>query len=680
MTHARINTRQLPAEPAPADPARLPHMPGLDGLRGLAVIGVLLFHSGFDWATGGFLGVSTFFVLSGFLITSLLVREWANRGSIRLGRFWARRFRRLLPAALVSLALVALIWWQLGTAEQLANLRWDLLAALAYVANWRFYFDGTSYGELFSAPSPVQHFWSLAIEEQYYLLFPPALIALMKAGGRRLLAAVLCAATALSVGLGLWLGSDIDRIYYGTDTRAAELLAGALLAMWWSQQQNRTTGGKTPGQPAQAGSLPSDIAGIAALAAMFWSWWAITNTSQALSIGGLPLYAFLTTIIIHAAVRPGLVTQLLSWPPLRGIGLISYGLYLYHWPVFLILDGKNPGWHPALLFALRMGITTALALASYHWLEMPIRRGQFLRSDRAAWGAALSAAVAVAACAILVTLNPPRSAIPYADVRLEDFSSVVTDSLDQESAVNADPAASGGPNAGVVLILGDSGMVDASPALRAVFEAAGASVVYERAYPGVGLSNPKLQWRASYEKLIRRYKPELVIMMLGGWDTPYLQKEGSAAYSRIVNQAARILTARGAKLLWLSMLPGGSTAGSPINQVYRRLADRFPGKVAYADIEASLRAPAGASSPETFEGAEAWPRAYVDSDGTPVILRKTDFWHLCPTGAERLARAINLAAVELGWAEEAAPGWEQGDWRLDSRYTGTGAEYGCTVN
>src|SRR4051794_29047202 len=151
----------------------MPHLPGLDGLRGLAVIGVLLFHGGFAWAEGGFLGVSTFFTLSGFLITNLLVREYDRSSAIALGQFWVRRFRRLLPAALIAIAMIGLLWWRLGSPEQLADLRGDMLAAIAYVANWRFYSAGTSYADLFSAPSPLQHFWSLAIEEQFYLFFPP---------------------------------------------------------------------------------------------------------------------------------------------------------------------------------------------------------------------------------------------------------------------------------------------------------------------------------------------------------------------------------------------------------------------------------------------------------------------------------------------------------------------------
>jgi hypothetical protein len=410
---------------------------------------------------------------------------------------------------------------------------------------------------------------------------------------------------------------------------------------------------------------------------MFGAWWGVTNTSRVLGLGGLPLYAILTTVIIHATTRAGLVTRLLSWPPLRWIGLISYGLYLYHWPVFLILDTERLGWPPVPLFALQMTVTTAIAVASYHWLEMPVRRMQVLQTDRAAFGAAFAGALVIAICAVVVTMNPPRSAVPYADVRLEDFSSTLSAGPDPLPAITG-PDTAVGPTPGTVLILGDSGMVDASPAVRAAFEAAGATSVLERAYPGTGLSNPKLKWRASYTKLIDRYQPELVIMMLGGWDLRYLEEQGTAAYAKFVNQAMKLLTARGAKLLWLSMLPGGRAAVHPVDRVYERLADRFPGKVAYANIEDSLRAPPGASSTVTFEGVEDWPRSYVDSDGTRVILRKFDFWHLCPTGAERLALAINRAAAELGWAAEAVPGWEQGEWRVDPRYTNPA--YGCVAD
>ena len=293
----------------PAPPTRtnaLPHLPALDGLRGLAVIGVLLFHGGFTWARGGFLGVSTFFTLSGFLITNLLVREFDRSGRIDLVRFWARRFRRLLPAALLAIALVGIVWWIIGSSAQVTALRGDMWSAIAYVANWRFLFSGTSYASLFSDPSPLQHFWSLAIEEQFYLVFPPVVLFVMAVGGRRLLAVLTTIATLGSVGLLIVARDDFDRIYYGTDTRAAELLLGVLLAIWWSGRQRAHD--MTTGRRGRA----ADIAGLIALAGVLVSWSRVPETWDWLGRGGLPIYAIATSLIIYIATRPGWTTAVLS--------------------------------------------------------------------------------------------------------------------------------------------------------------------------------------------------------------------------------------------------------------------------------------------------------------------------------------------------------------------------------
>ncbi|HEX7096949.1 MAG TPA: acyltransferase, partial [Acidimicrobiales bacterium] len=303
------------AAPAPDTPtglgAPMPRLPALDGLRGVAVIGVLFFHGGFSWATGGFLGVSTFFTLSGFLITNLLVREHDRTQTIRLRAFWSRRFRRLLPAALAALVLIALYGQVYASPEQLQDLRGDALAALAYVANWRLLFEGKSYGDLFSAPSPVQHFWSLSIEEQFYVLFPILVYVSLRVGGRRLLTGVLVAAAAASVATSFALSGSVDHVYYGTDTRAFELLAGALFAVWWS--------GRTVDSSARFGSWSRAAFGavaVAALAATVWSWTFAEETSERLGRGGLALHAVLVVAVIAAIVRRSLLATVLSFAPL----------------------------------------------------------------------------------------------------------------------------------------------------------------------------------------------------------------------------------------------------------------------------------------------------------------------------------------------------------------------------
>ena len=221
-----------PERASTAERRHLPHFPAIEGLRGLAVAAVVLFHAQFDWMKGGYLGVSTFFTLSGFLITSLLLAERSGTGQVDLRRFWTRRVRRLMPASFAALALIALFGIFAADAVQKRNLAGDVISALAYVANWRFLFSNQSYGELFAAPSPVQHFWSLAIEEQFYLVFPVlAWFALARLRVRQgVFAVVVAVLIAGSLALTLFGGLSHDAIYYNTFTRAAELLAGSLLA------------------------------------------------------------------------------------------------------------------------------------------------------------------------------------------------------------------------------------------------------------------------------------------------------------------------------------------------------------------------------------------------------------------------------------------------------------------
>ena len=221
---------------------RLVHLPGLDGLRGLAVAGVICFHGNWPWMQGGYLGVSLFFTLSGFLITSLLLVEQQRTGGISLRRFWGRRFRRVLPAAWLTLLAVVIAGWFLLDAEQVSAFRDDVRASFLQVSNWRFLFEGQSYGDLFRSPSPVLHFWSLSIEEQLYLLYPLLLVGLLAvARGRRHLAAlVLGIGALLSWGLPVLLGASLDRIYYGTDTRALAPLLGAFLAIAVKPWHHRT--------------------------------------------------------------------------------------------------------------------------------------------------------------------------------------------------------------------------------------------------------------------------------------------------------------------------------------------------------------------------------------------------------------------------------------------------------
>ncbi|HEY0485900.1 MAG TPA: acyltransferase, partial [Mycobacteriales bacterium] len=259
------------------DPRR--YVPALDGVRALAVVAVLLFHGGVAAARGGFLGVDAFFVLSGYLITSLLLAEHARTGTIALTAFWGRRARRLLPALLVLVAFTAVAGHATLAPDELARLRGDALAALLYVANWRMIAHGTGYFDTTAAPSLLQHTWSLAIEEQFYLLWP--LVLLLVLGGRRRPLPALClAGIGLSAVAAAVLGApghDVGRAYYGTDTRAASLLIGALLAAALARR------------PSHARPSRALVGGLAVLGAAYtaWAWTHLTGASPWLYRGGL---------------------------------------------------------------------------------------------------------------------------------------------------------------------------------------------------------------------------------------------------------------------------------------------------------------------------------------------------------------------------------------------------------
>ncbi len=391
-------------DPATARPGSLAYNPAFDGLRGVAVAAVLAFHGGFSWARGGYLGVSTFFTLSGFLITSLIVAEHRSTGRVDLRRFWSRRVRRLLPASALTLVAVS-VWALVADAGWERNLRGDALASLFQVANWHFLFGDRAYSELFAAPSPLLHFWSLAIEEQFYWLFPLLAAVVMRRASvpLRALGATLAVLLAGSAALTLALGPDqADAVYYATPTRMGEILAGALLAVVLAVR-----GPVLTGRPAARGVA---ALGIAALAMSAWAWWAVDQSERALYQGGLLAYAALSTAVVLACTVPGPVRAALSWAPLRFLGIVSYGVYLAHWPIFLWLDEARTGWSGVPLFALRVVVTLAVAVGSYVLVERPVRQGW--RPARPAVPMPALALGAVAAVALVAAVVPVVSSPP----------------------------------------------------------------------------------------------------------------------------------------------------------------------------------------------------------------------------------------------------------------------------
>ena len=334
---------------------------------------MLLYHTDLGVA-GGFLGVEAFFVHSGFLITALLLVEWRQHGRIDLAAFWLRRARRLLPALVFMLA-GTLAFASVLLRSETAALRGDLLAAIGYVMNWRLIASGQSYFDPLVRPALLQHLWSLAVEEQFYLLWPLLFsVGLRYARFFGLLIVTLSVAVASIVLAALLYepGADPSRIYYGTDTRAAGLLLGSALALVWTPAER-------PGATSCGAGWLLDLAGSIALGGLIASFLWLYEYHPLLYRGGFALVALSTAIVIAAATHPRarLVVGLLGRSPLRWIGQRSYAIYLWYWPIFMVtrpyLDVPLDGWP---LLTLRLASVFALAQLSYRFVELPVRQGR----------------------------------------------------------------------------------------------------------------------------------------------------------------------------------------------------------------------------------------------------------------------------------------------------------------
>jgi len=396
----------------PADEARLAF---LDGIRAFAVIAVLLFHAGVPGVQGGLLGVDVFFVLSGFLITSLLCGEFAGRGAIGLARFWGRRARRLLPGLVVLLLGVAAYARLFSGSLDLSTIRGDALSTLLYVANWHFLASSQGYFAQAMAPSPLLHTWSLAVEEQYYLIWPVTALIVLRAGGRRALAWVAglgALGSALLMAALYLAGASTDRLYYGTDTRAQALLVGSFLGAVASPTGLRVVRGTWA--VTRRGRLTGAVVGTAGAAVLVVAWTTLDGQDPVLYLGGFLVVALATGAVITAVTSwPGsALARLLSVRPLTFVGRISYGLYLYHWPLFLAVDHAHTGLSGAALLATRLALTFVAAVVSWRFVEEPIRRRRILLSWRA--GVAATATVAATVAALVVATAVPSGAVPAA--------------------------------------------------------------------------------------------------------------------------------------------------------------------------------------------------------------------------------------------------------------------------
>jgi peptidoglycan/LPS O-acetylase OafA/YrhL len=641
-------------------------VPGLDGVRGVAVLAVMLFHAGVQAFGGGLLGVDVFFVLSGYLVTSLLLSEQARTGTVKLRQFWARRARRLLPALFVLLAGVCAYARWAGTGLSPNQLRGDALSTLGYVANWHYITAGQNYFNRYAPPSPLLHTWSLAVEEQFYLIWPIAVLLLLRHFGRRGLGwtAALLATCSAAVCAGLYLsGASVNRLYYGTDTRAQSLMVGAALAILvpMAMEQRRS----------RRSSRLIGVLGVLGAASLAFCLHAVQGTGPFLYEGGFLLVALSTAAVVAVTVdRPrDLLSRVLSWRPLRYTGRISYGLYLYHWPVFLLLTSPRTGLSHLPLLVLRFAVTFAVADLSYRFIETPIRTRQPLvlrwrpgrrRSPALAGLAAAGVPIVLVTALFAVTVAPSGTASaslpPSHQPPVAYSTSTGATASDPERAVLIGDS--------MALTLGNGLRVDDTAWGISIDNAAavGCDLDPESTVNVMGVvskaSKGCPQWRTSWARLVAQTDPDVVVVLLGRWEsldrlyggrwTHVGEPAFDAHLQSELSQIITIASSHGARVAFLTLPYIAETTvqpnGSPwdmnlpsrtdaYNSVVRAAVAQHPGQAAVIDLNKMLD-PNG---------------HYVSSIGG-VRVRDTDDEHLSTLGGEWLRPLLLPQLVGLGRA------------------------------
>ncbi len=588
------------------------HVPALDGLRAAALIAVLLDHGNVTWAKGGYFGMDAFFVLSGFLITRLLLAEWREHEGINLKAFWARRARRLLPALAVMLLGVAAYAAFAASPVELTQLRHDALATMAYVANWNQIFSHQSYFQQFGPPSALLHTWSLAIEEQFYLVWPIMLLLALK--WKRMTKRMLLIGIAfLAVASAAWMavlfqpGTDPSRVYYGTDTRAQSLLVGAFVAVLLGSSQ---------GIASPKWRRAIQVAAIGAVGILLVLCATADSNSTWVYRGGFLLTASLTAIVIASVCDPsdtGIIGWLLSARWLCFIGLVSYGVYLWHWPVYVYLSPERTGLPHLQLLVVRLAVSFAIAIASYYFVEQPIRRGG-LRGWRERL---LTPVVAGGLVAVLIAGTAGAATSEFGPASVADIKPPTV--VKETSATHRRLR---------VMVVGDSVAASMAPGMQAEANALGFDF-WDVAVPGCGIANdvgerwfkgwegPQSQctpgWRTRWPLQVAQFNPDIVVMLIGyqesfdrringqviRFDTP----AGALLAQSEEQEAIKVLSARGARVVllstpdyvigWpliitLSRSPYNQSWIEAYNTIQRRIVAQSKGKVVMFDLNKLL--------------------------------------------------------------------------------------------
>ena len=354
------------------------YIPAIDGLRAFAVFAVILYHMGIPWAKGGLLGVTVFFVISGYLITGLLTAEWESTRTINLPQFWLRRVRRLFPAIVTVIVVMAAVF-AFASPLLLTKMRPDIIPGLFWFENWWYIFRDLSYFEAAGAPSPLTHFWSLAIEEQFYLVWPILLLGAFKAGAKkknvRRACLVLAVISAVAMAVMYDPAGDPSRVYYGTDTRAFSLLIGAWLSFAWPGAQLTDKG--TRNVPATS-VRALDAAGVVAFLGIVAMCVFVSGYAHFMYYGGLVLCSVLSAVVIAVLAHPrSMFARVAASKPLVWIGQRSYGMYLWHFPIIELLEPRNATMLPWWIHLVEIALVIVISHLSYQYIETPIRKQGF---------------------------------------------------------------------------------------------------------------------------------------------------------------------------------------------------------------------------------------------------------------------------------------------------------------
>ena len=669
------------------------YWPQLDGVRALAIAAVVAFHLGY--LRGGWVGVDVFFVLSGYLITSLLRGLEARGPFAGLEGFWGRRARRLLPALLVLLGVLSLYAALGGPGLVAAQLRAPALATLFYVANWQQIVAGHGYFAQFTAPGPLQQTWSLAIEEQYYLVWPLLLGGLswlfLRNGHRTgekgerarrvglvTTVAVMAAASAIWMGVAAHLLGP-NRAYLGTDTRAWELLLGSVGALIWPLDE------RSPDERSGLWSVLGllGLVGVAGGAALAGGppWW-VWN-------GGLVAIAASAGLVVLSCVRApkGVLARALRLPPLRWLGLISYSLYLWHWPVIVLMTTDTTGLDGGALLAARLAAMTAVSAASFLLIERPLRRADWAGLGRRlripAFGFAAVGMAVTAVVIVVGTVAPPQASSgqvslvqggPSPAHRSTSTAGGVPTDLLTPTRIRLPKASSADPYR--LWIFGDSVMQDSSLGVQAALGATGGvTTAVNSSFGGWGLSTDKV-WPSDALAIMAQNRPQIAIATWS-WDDD-LALDDPSAYQRRIDDVVRLLLQHGVSLVVLLEFPAfgpNTETALQLTEAQRlasweqrlrsqhawdlaaqRAAAAFPAHALYLQTH-ELFAPNGYFSPWMRTAAGAWVRA-----------RKIDNTHFCPYGAAELGALVTADLTPVLGLGPMAPGWEEGTWINDPRY------------